>query len=170
MNIRIIKAADGKFVDAEIKEAKKLKLPSIQEGWRFNFPKYAKDKEAQTFVLITEETPNIIEGCLIYKMRGKIEPYMAYIEIAPQNKGVNKKYDLVAGCLIAYACRLSFIFGIGDYKGWLAFDVQEVSKEDERKLMSLYGRKYKAKRFQETTMMLIEPDEGEKLIEKYLDN
>lgn len=63
-------------------------------------------------------------------MRKQLEPYMAYIEIAPHNKGEKKKYDLVAGCLIAFACRLSFIHGKGDYKGWLAFDVQEADKKD----------------------------------------
>lgn len=60
---------------------------------------------------------------------------MAYIEVAPHNRGIDKKYDLVAGCLIAYACRLSFIHGKDAYKGWLAFDVQEEDPKEEKKLM-----------------------------------
>src|ERR1700741_2064556 len=144
MNVKILKVEDGKLVDAEIKGVGKLKLPSIQEGWRFNFTKHAKGKGAQTYVLVTEETNDIIEGCLIYKMKDGLEPYMAYIEIAPHNKGVARMYDLVAGCLIAFACRQSFILGLGDYKGWLAFDVQEKSEEDQNKLMAVYSKKYKA--------------------------
>lgn len=54
-------------------------------------------------------------------------------------------------------------------KGWLAFDVLEERKEDEVKLMKLYSGKYGAKRFGETTM-LIEPEKGEELIEKYLNH
>lgn len=94
---------------------------------------------------------------------------MAYIEIAPQNKGKEKEFEKVAGCLIAYACRLSFILGEDDYKGWLAFDALEEKEEDRIKLMTLYSKKYKAYKFGETTM-LIRPEDGEKLIEKFLDN
>ena len=130
MKVKILKIEAGKLVNAEILEGEKFSLPSLQEGWRFNFPKHAKDKWAFTYVLVSEQTPHIIEVCLIYKMRKQLEPYMAYIEIAPHNKGEKKKYDLVAGCLIAFACRLSFIHGKGDYKGWLAFDVQEADKKD----------------------------------------
>ena len=92
---------------------------------------------------------------------------MAYIEIAPHNKGLNKIYDLVAGCLIAFACRLSFIKGEGDFKGWLAFDVLEKEKQDELKLMSVYCQKYGALKFG-TTTMVIPPATAEKLINKYL--
>ncbi|MDQ3109317.1 MAG: hypothetical protein M3R17_05440 [Bacteroidota bacterium] len=92
---------------------------------------------------------------------------MAFIEIAPHNQGENRLFDLVGGCLIAFACRLSFTLGKGDYKGWLAFDVRETSKDDQLKLMALYSKKYKALKFSETTM-LIKPEDGEALIEKYL--
>lgn len=169
MKVKILKVGGGNLVDAEIEEGRKLNLPSIQEGWRFNFSRHSKDKGAHCYVLISEETPNVIEGCLIYKMRNDLEPYMAYIEIAPHNKGENKTYDLVGGCLIAFACRLSFILGKGDYKGWLAFDVQEVSKNDEKKLMALYSNKYRAFRMQGSTTMVIMPEDGEKLIEQYLE-
>lgn len=168
MKIKIIRVALNEWIDAYILEGKKFQLPSMHEGRRFNFPKHAKVKGVFVYVLVTEENPDNIEGCLIYKMLDKVEPYMAYIEIAPHNKGENKIYDLVAGCLIAFACRLSFTIGVGSYKGWLAFDVQETSKEDEVKLIALYSQKYKAMRIEDSTMMVISPKEGEKLIEKYL--
>jgi len=44
-----------------------------------------------------------------------------YLEVAPHNKESNGKYKLVAACLIAYACGLSFQKGkevdrwIGEY-------------------------------------------------------
>jgi hypothetical protein len=167
MNIKILKVEAGILVEAHIINGKKYQLPSIQEGWRFNFSKHAKIKDVHCYIVISDETPNIIEGCLIYKMKDQIEPYMAYIEIAPLNKGKHKRYDRVAECLIAFACRLSFTLGKGDYKGWLAFDVHEEKKEDQIKLMSLYSTKYKAQRLTETTM-LISPQDGEKLIDKYL--
>ena len=93
---------------------------------------------------------------------------MAFVEVAPRNRGKDKKYDLVAGCLIAFACRLSFVLGQGDYKGWLAFEVLEQDKKEELKLMALYSSKYKAKRFDKTHVMLICPEDGEALINQYL--
>ncbi len=117
--------------------------------------------------MICEATPETIEGALIFKMKEEVEPYMAYVEIAPHNKGKNRKFENAAGCLIAFACRLSFIYGKEYYKGWLAFDVMERNKEDEVKLMALYCKKYGALKFGETTMV-ISPEAGEALIAKYL--
>ncbi|WP_245895681.1 hypothetical protein [Flavobacterium album] len=100
-------------------------------------------------------------------MKDKIEPYMAFVEIAPHNQGKDKEFERVAGCLIAFACRLSFIKGNDIYRGWLAFDVLEEDKEAEIKLMANYSQKYHAKRFGETTMV-IPPEGGQKLIEEFL--
>lgn len=145
-------------------------LPSINDNWRFNFNKHSKKKEFKTYVLITDENKTMAQGCLIFEMRETVEPYMAYIEVAPHNRGNNKVYDRIAGCLIAYACRLSFIYGERDYKGWLAFDVLEESKENEIRLMALYSSKYKAMRIENSTTMIISPENGESLINEFLNN
>ncbi len=90
---------------------------------------------------------------------------MAFVEVAPHNKGNNKRYERVAGCLIAFACRQSFIKG---KEGYLAFDVQEEEKENEIKLMELYSQKYSAVRIDSSTTMIILPEGSEKLINEYL--
>ena len=92
---------------------------------------------------------------------------MAFVEVAPHNRLPDRTHDLVAGCLIAFACRQSMKLGGNHHKGWLTFDVQEESKEDEIKLMAMYSKKHKAVKFDETTM-LISPENGELLIEEYL--
>lgn len=170
MDVKILDVITELFVAAEIKDAvkSKLSLPSLTDGWRFNFKKHSKSDKYQTYALVTNESPHIIEGCLIFELKNKEEPYMAYIEIAPHNKVYPKKYDHVAGCLIAYACRLSIKDGKGHFKGWLAFDVQEESIDDENKLMAMYAIKYHAKRWLDTTTMLINPADSEILITKYL--
>jgi hypothetical protein len=170
MDVKIVATESRKIVRASIRRANEsdIQLPSLNEGWRFNFRKHSKKKQFQTYVLTRIETPDIVEGCLIFEMRGEIEPYMAYVEIAPKNRGINGEYDKVAGCLIAYVCRLSFVNGKGDYHGWLAFDVLEESKADEIRLMSIYSLKYKALIFSESTTMVISPEGGELLIEEFL--
>lgn len=169
MNVKVLRIKDNKVVEAEIINGSQLDLPSLHEGWRFDFAKHSKENNTFTYVLVIHSDPTAIQGCLIYKMREKIEPYMAYIEIAPHNKGNEKEFENVAGCLIAYACRLSFVLGKEHYKGWLAFDVLEEKEKDKIRLMTLYSKKYGALRFGETTM-LIKPEDGEKLIERYLEN
>lgn len=92
---------------------------------------------------------------------------MAFIEVAPHNKGIEKKYDKIAGCLIAFACRLSFIQAKEPYKGYLVFDVLEENKEDEIKLKAVYCTKYNALQYGDSTM-IITPEGGEKLINTFL--
>lgn len=167
MKIKIQANKTGDWVNASIIDGAKIQLPDIQMGWRFNFAKHSKEKYAYTYALVTRLNPDIIQGCLIYKMQNNEEPYMAYLEIAPHNRGLEKEFREIAGYLIAFACRLSFKLGESYYKGWLAFDVLEERKEDEIKLMALYSSKYGAKKFSETTM-IIEPEKGEELINKYL--
>jgi len=68
MNVKLLRVENSEFVNAEIIDAKNLKLPSIHEGWRFNFTKYSKEKGTQTFVIVILETPDVFEGCLIYNL------------------------------------------------------------------------------------------------------
>jgi len=104
MKVKITLLKTGEKVDALIKEGKISELPSIHENWRFNFDKELKKlKNATGYVLVTEETPHIIEGCMIFQLIDNKMPYMSYVEVAPHNKTGGKKYDHVAGCLIAFA-------------------------------------------------------------------
>jgi hypothetical protein len=167
MKVKIIRINDSQIIDALIKKPIGLPLPSITDGWHFNFKKHSKKAGFQTYILVCDETPDIIEGCLTFQLKDAVEPYMAYIEIAHHNKGKAKQYDKVAGCLIAYACRLSFLNGVDHFKGWLTFDVLEENKQGEIKLMALYCQKYGALKWGDTTMV-ISPEIGEQLISKFL--
>ncbi|MCF2218336.1 hypothetical protein H9Q08_03380 [Chryseobacterium sp. PS-8] len=170
MKVKIYDVENQVDINAKIVEAKDFKgnLPSITDNWRFSFNKLSIGKNTRTYVLVAEHSDEVIEGCLIFKMLEGKEPYMAYIEIAPHNKGNEKQYDKIAGCLIAFASRLSFIHGKEYYTGYLTFHVSEESEEDQIKLMALYSKKYYAIRFAETDLMIIKPEDGEKLIEFYL--
>ncbi len=168
MRIKILKVETREPASAAIERSSGRALPSLHDGWRFDFAKLSKrTPDSATYVLVTEETPHIIEGCLIFQMKDKVVPYGAYIEVAPHNKGDQKKYDHVAGCLIAFAFQQSLDKGDEIYAGLLYFDVMEKEKEDEEKLMSMYSNRYGAKRVDETTM-LIHDEDGHALIDKYL--
>ncbi len=167
MKVKISRVSDGKLIDALIRVGVKTEMPSIQNGWRFNFAKQLRLFNSEVYVLVKEGSPEVIEGCMIYQVLKNGIQYMAFVEVAPHNRLPDRTHDLVAGCLIAFACRQSMKLGENHHKGWLTFDVQEESKEDEIKLMAMYSKKYKAVKFDETTM-LISPENGELLIEEYL--
>lgn len=168
MKAKVIKVETAEQVNALIKEGEAKELPSMQDGWRFNFDKQIKKlKNATGYLLVSEETPDVIEGAMIFQMVNKVMPYMAYLEVAPHNKTAPKKYDQVAGCLIAYAFELSVINGLGDYNSILQFDVLEEKKEDKLKLMAVYSIKYNARKWDDTTMVIVDED-GEALVTKYL--
>jgi hypothetical protein len=169
MKVKILKKETNVLVDAEILDSKSIKinLPSITDGWCFNFRKKSRLKGYETYVLICEETPEIIEGCLIFEMQEVVGAYMAFIEVAPHNRYENKKYHKVAGSLIAFACRMSFIRGDEESRGYLTFEVIEEEIENKEKLISMYINKYKALYFGQTTLV-ITPEGSEQLINEFL--
>lgn len=167
MNVKILRQKDKRLIDAVIRKGNKPEMPSIQDGWRFNFNRLIRLSNSETYVLVKKDSPKIIEGCLVFQMLDKEVPFMAYLEIAPHNQLKNKKYDYVAGCLIAYACKLSFIKGKSHFKGWLTFEVYEETDKGQIRLMSVYSKKYLARKTDEHTM-IITPTDGETLIEEYL--
>lgn len=168
MEVSVLRLKDNQLVDGDIIKSGNRVLPGIQEGWRFNFDKLAKEKGTESYILLLKNLDQRIQGCLVFKMLKKQEPFMSYLEVAPHNRGKGKEYDRIAGCLIAFACRLSFIYGNGYFKGWLTFEVVESSEDDSIKLMSLYSSKYGAMRFAATNTMIISPENGEKKINEFL--
>ena len=63
MRVRIIKISASQQVDALIRRGKIAKLPSMQQGWRFNFNiKLKKLSGATGYILVTEEMPDVVEA------------------------------------------------------------------------------------------------------------
>lgn len=69
--------------------------------------------------------------------------------------------------MIAFAYQQSVIQGKNHFSGMLFFDVMEENKKDEIKLMTLYSSKYHAKRWDGTTMVIMD-EGGESLVREYL--
>src|SRR5580658_2337950 len=110
MNIKILKVSTDELAGATIRDGKTITLPSIHTGWRFNFDRHSKALgNSNTYVLVTDETPDLVEGCLIFQMLDKKIPYMAFVEVAPHNRDHPRRYEHVAGCLIAFAFQQSVI-------------------------------------------------------------
>ena len=161
MEILLLKLASQKLIAAELVPAKIADMKSITDGWQFSWKKHFHLPNSKAFKIVIEADPGVIQGLLLFQMIGKEEPYMAFLEVAPHNKGKDKQFDFVAGCLISRACQLSFLEGKGHYQGFLAFQCMD------EKVIKVYANKYGAIRV-DTTYMYIDPMVGKKLIEEYL--
>lgn len=135
------------------------KMPLKKDGWKFDWNKLIKEKNTKTYLLRLKNNPKSVEGLLQLRIESDML-IMDVIEIAPHNfSSSNKKFDYVAGCLLAFACRESFKIE-GNYKGFLTF----TSKTN---LIEWYKKKYGATQVL-GQRMYIEDTIGLKLIEKYL--
>ena len=155
--INILDAINGELVKSEIVVPDTKALPLKKDGWNFNWRQLSKN--GTIYVLRTIDSSENIEGALC--LRNEYEMLiMDALELAPHNTGrANKRYDYVAGCLIAFACRESFKIQ-GEYQGFLTF----VSKTN---LIKWYSEKYGAE-LALGQRMFIDWENGEKLIDKYL--
>ena len=155
--INILDAINGELVKSEIVVPDTKTLPLKKDGWNFNWRQLSKN--GTIYVLRTIDSLENIEGALC--LRNEYEMLiMDALELAPHNIGrANKRYDYVAGCLIAFACRESFKIQ-GEYQGFLTF----VSKTN---LIKWYSEKYGAE-LALGQRMFIDWENGEKLIDKYL--
>ncbi len=157
--IYILDKINGELVKAEIVPMDIGTIPLKKDGWNFNWRSLSKDESAQSYILKTLDSPTPIEGAICLKVEYEML-IMDALELAPHNIGQkNKRYDYVAGCLIAFGCRESFKIE-GDYKGFLTF----VSKTN---LIKWYKEKYGAE-LALGQRMYIDWENGEKLVEKYL--
>ena len=159
MVVHILDVVNNQLVEAEIVPANGNKIPLKKDGWNFNWKNLIKEKNSEVFVLKLKGVDKSIEGVLQLKIMNEML-VMEVLEIAPHNVGrENKKYDYVAGCLIAFACRESFKLE-SEYQGFLTF----VSKTN---LIEWYKKKYKAEQGL-GQRMFISAENGLKLINAYL--
>lgn len=160
MEISLKDAETGESFEGQILESFPNEMPLKKDGWQFTWRKLAKVEGAQFFRITLNKSPKEIEGVLMITLINDEMLYMNNLEIAPHNYGRKGKYENVAGCLIAFACKKSFELGKGHYLGFLSF-------ESKTELISLYQDKYGAT-WVMGQKMLIDPIRGKQLMNEYL--
>lgn len=160
MKVQVKDTLSGNMASAEIMVAKFSDMPLKKDGWQFTWRELFRKQGAVFYKLVLDDSPQKIEGIIMLSLLDYGIVYMDCIEVAPHNYGSKGRYDLVAGCLIAYGCMQSFELGKPPYDGCLSFESKTV-------LIALYQEKYGA------TMglgqrMFFSPQAGIKLMELYL--
>ena len=108
MKVKILEKSTEIEKIAEIQLLEKKEIPLKKDGWNFNWRQLFKVEGSRIYKIALEETPNKIEGVLMLTLFNDEMLFMNNIEVAPHNLGKGKKYNNVAGCLLAFACKESF--------------------------------------------------------------
>jgi hypothetical protein len=160
MKIHLKEVETGTLYEGQILKSFPSDMPLKKDAWQFAWRKLAKIEGAQFYKITLKDSPKKIEGLLMITLINDEMLYMNNVEVAPHNYGSGGKYENVAGCLVAFACKKSFELGKGNYLGFLSFD-------SKTELISLYQEKYGAT-WAMGQKMFIDPVEGKKLMEGYL--
>ena len=144
------------LVKAQVIKAEKKDMP---DNWKFNW-KQLYNRDSMYYKVVTETSPEVIEGLLMVTILNGEMLFLNNIEVAPHNYGKTGIYDFVAGCIFAFSCNLSLIYGKGYYKGYVVFD-------SKTKLIEHYQNKYGAVLLS-SQRMCIYKEIGIKLIKQYL--
>jgi len=160
MEVDLIESKSGLIKKAKIDIAGSKEIPPKKDGWKFTWRKLTKTEGALIYKVSLLETLTVVEGLMMLTLMFNEMIYMNDIEVAPHNYGRGGKYENVAGCLIAFACKESFERGRSDYRGFLSFD-------SKTQLIEFYAKKYGAT-VARGSKMFIAPKEGKELIREYL--
>jgi len=136
----------------------KNEINSVKKEFGFEWSKLIKQADSKSYSLKLVDKTNDVLG-LLHLINNQGMLIMNLVEVSKNNMGRKKRYDYVAGCLIAFACKLSFEIE-SNYKGFLTFNAKS-------ELIELYKSKYYAKQIN-GQRMYIEPEYGVKLINEYL--
>ena len=113
---------------------KDLKNVSKKKGWLFNWKKELEDDKKEVYKLTIVNNSAIIQGLISFS-RGVDHIFIELLENAPFNIGKNKMYEGVAGNLVAYACKLSFLQG---FDGFVAFIAKTTLVEHYKKTLGAH--------------------------------
>lgn len=130
-----------------------LKTITKKNNWLFSWKK--ETQTANVFKLVVQGN-TVIQG-LISLIDNGDSINIPLIESAPFNRGDDKVYLGVAGNLFAYACKTAFDKG---YDGCVSFYAKTA-------LFAHYQTTLGAKRIGHGLLMVIDPPEAKKLVDRY---
>ena len=132
----VIHRKTQKAIIAEIVplESKDFKLIKKQKQFSFD---WELEKPYDLYKLILKEQKEIVGLMSIIDVSKELRLEINLLEISKKNVGKEKQLERIAGCLIAFACELSFS---KDYDGF-------VSLLPKTKLIEHYKKKYGFRQF-----------------------
>lgn len=153
--MRILHKKSGIFHEATIELVEDEDWEVIEKSGEFIF-NWKKEKTRIVHKIQSTIEREVLGLISIEDIPKEYRIHIHLIENSNSNKGKAKKYDFVAGNLIAHTCELAFN---KEYDGF-------VSLEPKTELIDLYKKKYGFKEMGQ--LLYTELDNSEALIKKYI--
>lgn len=150
----IREVATGRWIEISVRPIDSQDLRNLGLGWNSNW--VSEVERVEVFKLVPLALPGSIHG-LIALARRQDHVEVTLLECSPENVGSGKRFDRIAGCLLAFAVRLSLSLGFGGY----------LVLKAKTRLINTYKTKYGFERLGQSHRMILAPPATAKLIAEY---
>ena len=154
--MKIIRRGSAELIDVEIVEVNLSDFYSIRTSNEFIFDWYAETAREKYKLCLRHDHDYILGLIGLSDYPGEFRLHINLLEVSKLNVGKSKEIDNIAGCLIAFACTLSFKKGYGGF----------VSLKPKTVLSFLYHEKYGFRPF--GNLLAVELSTSKNLIDKYI--
>ncbi|KGE89698.1 MAG: hypothetical protein ACE362_07120 [Phaeodactylibacter xiamenensis] len=149
--------SSGELIEARVEPVEGKDWANIEKNNAFQFD-WTLEKRHETYKVRLDSDEEIL-GLISFKdIPGEFRIHICLIEVNRRDVGRKKRYDHLAGCLLAFACEQSFK---RDYEGY-------VSLRPKTELIGHYVSKYGFRQLGKN--LFVELADAERLINEYLNN
>lgn len=153
----LITRKNGQKILSEIVAITDSELSDILDDKNFEFD-WQQETHYDLYALKILDNKNTVGLMALKDFKDELRIEIILIESSKDNIGASKTYDNIAGCLIAYACRLAF------KKSYFGF----VSLIPKTRLIEHYKNAYGFEQF--GRQLAIDTEQSLRLIKQYLKN
>ena len=153
--MKILHKKTGELYEAVIELVEEDDWKVIEDHKNFDFM-WTKEKNQIVHKIRLEIEEEILGLISIEDIPKELRIHVRLIEVNSKDRGKNKRYDYIAGCLFAFTCKMAFKKGYDGY----------VSLYPKTELIEYYRNKYGFEEFGKN--MFIELSKSEELVTKYL--
>lgn len=154
--MRVLHIASGKYQEALISRFYEEELTNVVKE-RFDFD-WEEEFEYEIYKIRLVNDARVLGLMSVQGISREQRIEIRLLESSRENVGAFKEYDRLAGCLIAFACKLSFKEGLEGF----------VSLRPKTELIKLYVEKYNFSPM--GNQLFVSERTSEMLISEYLEN
>lgn len=157
MKINLLDNITGENIKAEILPLTKKEAKQLRRNEQFGFD-WEKETDYIVFKTALSTSVQIVGLMSLIDHSAELRIEIHLLEVAKEHQGKEKRLANIAGCLIAYACRMAFDKG---YQGF-------VSLIPKTSLINHYIKEYDFQQY--GRQLALEMESAEFLMLKYLNN
>ncbi|GAB5551107.1 MAG: hypothetical protein Sapg2KO_06980 [Saprospiraceae bacterium] len=148
----------GETLESVIEKVLRSDYKLISKSKQYTFEWLEESKNEVYKIYLKDQNDEILGLMSIVDYPEEYRIHLNLIELSKKNIGQHKEIENIAGCLIAFACKVAFD---RDYFGF-------VSLKPKTKLINLYQQKYGFRAY--GRLLVVEQSSSIELINKYLND